>query len=117
MRFTDQVAIVTGATSGIGLATALRLGAEGARVVVASHSAETTEAAAARVRAAGAPDAWGCVCDVSNEATVAARVAGTLDHGGRLNAVAAVAGPERRLSPAYGLHVGPRAAAFRLSPR
>src|SRR5437763_506829 len=35
MRFTDKVAIVTGAAGGIGLATAKRLGSEGARVVIA----------------------------------------------------------------------------------
>ncbi len=92
MRFTDQVAIVTGATSGIGLATALRLGAEGARVVVASLDAEKAEAAAARVRTAGAPDAWGCVCDVADESAVEACVAGTVDRWGRLDAVVNNAG-------------------------
>ena len=34
-RFREKVAIVSGGASGIGLATALRLGSEGARVVVA----------------------------------------------------------------------------------
>ncbi len=36
MRFQNKVAIVTGAASGIGLATAKRLGSEGARVVIAN---------------------------------------------------------------------------------
>ena len=39
-RFEDQVAIVTGAASGIGRATALRLAAEGAAVVIADVNME-----------------------------------------------------------------------------
>ncbi len=43
MRFENKVAIVTGAASGIGLATALRLGSEGARVVIADLDAAKCE--------------------------------------------------------------------------
>jgi NAD(P)-dependent dehydrogenase (short-subunit alcohol dehydrogenase family) len=39
-RFAGKTAIVTGAGAGIGLATALRLAGEGARVVAADISAE-----------------------------------------------------------------------------
>ena len=46
MRFTDKVAIVTGAASGIGLATAKRLGSEGARVVIADLDKTKADAAA-----------------------------------------------------------------------
>ena len=42
-RFEDRVAIVTGGASGIGLATAIRLGSEGARVNVADLNAEKAE--------------------------------------------------------------------------
>ena len=65
MRFRDKVAIVTGAASGIGLATARRLGSEGARVVIADLKGDAAERSAASLREAGAPDALGVACDVS----------------------------------------------------
>src|SRR4029453_2262817 len=45
-RLQDRVAVITGAGSGIGLATARRFAAEGARVVCADISAEAGEGAA-----------------------------------------------------------------------
>lgn len=78
MEFTDKVAIVTGAASGIGLATAVRLGSAGARLVIADISSSAADAAVAKVRAAGAPDVWASTCDVSREADVVATCAGTL---------------------------------------
>jgi len=48
MRFKDKVVIVTGAGSGIGLATAKRLGEEGARVVIADLKEDKATAAADR---------------------------------------------------------------------
>ncbi|MGM7668339.1 SDR family NAD(P)-dependent oxidoreductase [Microbacterium sp. A93] len=48
-----KVAVVTGGGSGIGRATALRLGREGAAVVVADLSAERADAVAAQIIAAG----------------------------------------------------------------
>jgi NAD(P)-dependent dehydrogenase (short-subunit alcohol dehydrogenase family) len=83
MSFKDKVAIVTGAASGIGLATAVRLGEAGARLVIADISASGADSAAARVVTAGAPDAWASVCDVSNEAAVTATCEGTLERFGR----------------------------------
>lgn len=53
-RFEGQVAVVTGAAQGIGRATALRLGAEGARVVIADRVAEQANAVCEELRAAGA---------------------------------------------------------------
>lgn len=74
MRFTDRVAIITGAASGIGLAAAKRLGSEGARVVVADLNSEKARQAAEQVMAAGAPAAFGFACDVAEELQVAACV-------------------------------------------
>lgn len=55
-RFEGQVVIVTGAGSGIGLATAKRFGSEGARVTLADLDPGKLRAAAGQVREAGAPD-------------------------------------------------------------
>ena len=49
----DQLAVVTGAASGIGRATAAALAAQGARIIVADINAEAGEQAAAELRAAG----------------------------------------------------------------
>ncbi|MBV9469161.1 MAG: glucose 1-dehydrogenase [Abitibacteriaceae bacterium] len=92
MRFTDKVVIVTGAASGIGLATAKRFGSEGAHVVIADLNPAKAEAAAQEVKAAGAPDAWGSACDVSKEDQVIATVAGAMQKFGRLDVVVNNAG-------------------------
>jgi NAD(P)-dependent dehydrogenase (short-subunit alcohol dehydrogenase family) len=92
MRFTDKVAIVTGAASGIGLATAKRLGSEGARVVVADLDEQKGNDAAEQVRQAGAPDAFASVCNVSIEAQVEATVEETFKRFGRLDVVVNNAG-------------------------
>lgn len=92
MRFTDKVAIITGAASGIGLATAKRLGQEGARIVIADLNEEKARAAADEVRAAGAPDAWASACDVSREEQVEATFAGVISRFGRVDVVVNNAG-------------------------
>jgi NAD(P)-dependent dehydrogenase (short-subunit alcohol dehydrogenase family) len=70
MRFKDKVAIVTGAASGIGLATAKRLGSEGAKVGIVDLNLEKTRAAAEETKTAGAPASIGIACDVSKESEV-----------------------------------------------
>ena len=92
MRYSDKVAIVTGAAGGIGPAIALRLSAEGARLVLADRSAEGGEAHVQAARAAGAPDAVMQGCDVSAEDQVAAAVQAALDRFGRLDLVVNNAG-------------------------
>jgi NAD(P)-dependent dehydrogenase (short-subunit alcohol dehydrogenase family) len=92
MRFTDQVVIITGAGSGIGLATAKRFGSEEARVVIADLDEEAGRTAAAVVKAAGAPEILVSVCDVSKEEQVRATVQTTLEKFGRLDVVVNNAG-------------------------
>jgi meso-butanediol dehydrogenase/(S,S)-butanediol dehydrogenase/diacetyl reductase len=92
MRFADKVAIVTGAASGIGLATAKRFGSEGARVVIADLDRDKGQNAAAEVKSAGAPDAFSVVCDVAEESAVVAAVKAAFDKFGRLDVVVNNAG-------------------------
>jgi NAD(P)-dependent dehydrogenase (short-subunit alcohol dehydrogenase family) len=91
-RFVGKTVIVSGAASGIGLATAKRFGSEGARVVIADRDAKGSAAAAAQVKSAGAPDAWGATCDVSDEKAVRDCVDGTLKRFESLDVVVNNAG-------------------------
>ena len=91
-RFQDKVVLITGGASGIGLACAKRFAAEGARVVLADYKQASLDAAAPEVKAAGAPDVLASLCNVAEEAQVAATVASTLEKFGRLDVVVNNAG-------------------------
>ncbi|MFL6374427.1 MAG: SDR family NAD(P)-dependent oxidoreductase [Pyrinomonadaceae bacterium] len=92
MRFQDKVAIVTGSASGIGLATAKRLGSEGCRVVIADLKGDKADTAAGDVKQAGAPDAVATVCDVSKEDQVNSAVETAMNKFSRLDVVVNNAG-------------------------
>jgi NADP-dependent 3-hydroxy acid dehydrogenase YdfG len=76
-----RVAVVTGASSGIGEATAERLAALGARVAVAARRTERLDALAGRIRAAGGT-ALVLPLDVTDRAAVAAAAARVYDEFG-----------------------------------
>jgi NAD(P)-dependent dehydrogenase (short-subunit alcohol dehydrogenase family) len=90
-RFTDKVVLVTGAGSGIGKASALRLAAEGGSVFCMDLNAEAVEATVAEIKAAGG-EATAQTCDVSNEADVQQGVQACIDRYGSLYAVVNMAG-------------------------
>jgi meso-butanediol dehydrogenase/(S,S)-butanediol dehydrogenase/diacetyl reductase len=92
MRFTGKVVIVTGAASGIGLATAKRLGSEGARIVIADLDQNKCDSAAAETKAAGAPEAIGLVCDVSHAEVVRKTVDATVSRFGGFDGIVNNAG-------------------------
>jgi NAD(P)-dependent dehydrogenase (short-subunit alcohol dehydrogenase family) len=83
-RFAGKVAIVTGAGSGIGQATARVLAADGARVTVADVNDNAAAATVASITDAGGT-ARAQHCDVSDETMVAALVADTVAAYGGLD--------------------------------
>ncbi len=83
-RLDGKIAVVTGASSGIGRVSAMRFAAEGARVVVADLAMEGATTTSAAITAAGG-SAVAVQADVSVEAQVAAMVATAGDTYGGLD--------------------------------
>src|SRR6266576_7266247 len=83
--FENKVALVTGAGSGMGLATAKAFAEAGAAVVLADNREEAAHAAAKSLLAAG-HRALAVHCDVADEKQVAAMVEQTVASFGRLDA-------------------------------
>jgi NAD(P)-dependent dehydrogenase (short-subunit alcohol dehydrogenase family) len=84
----DQVAIVTGGGTGIGLAIARRFASLGARVVIASRTAQNLAAGAAALQADGVVDGRGFITspvDVRHPDQVDALVSRALDAFGRID--------------------------------
>lgn len=82
--FKGQVALVTGASSGMGLATARAFAAAGASVVLADVNTAALTSAVDALTSAG-HSALGVTCDVSDEDQVAALVRRAVEAYGRLD--------------------------------
>ncbi|MBC8104019.1 MAG: SDR family NAD(P)-dependent oxidoreductase [Cytophagales bacterium] len=78
----EQVIVITGASSGIGLATARAAVRAGASVVVASRSAPALQQLEQELSARGPGKAFGVVCDVSNETEVRQLARAAIDRFG-----------------------------------
>jgi len=83
-RFTGQVVLLTGASSGIGAELARQFAADGARLALAARDVERLESVAAGCRALGA-DALVVSGDVGIETSCASMVERTVAHYGRLD--------------------------------
>ncbi len=108
LALTDRIFIVTGASRGLGRATADQLVAEGARVVV---SARTEESLAGAVAELGEENATAVVADNADPATPGRLVAAAKDRWGRLDgALISVGGPV--VGPVSGVTDEEWSAAF-----
>ncbi|MGL4604924.1 MAG: beta-ketoacyl-ACP reductase [Iodobacter sp.] len=91
MRLKDKVAIITGAASGIGQATAVKFAAEGAKVVVCDVNQSGIDAVVSDLIASGA-EAVGHVVDVTNKVQIAEMVAAVKAQFGRIDVLVNNAG-------------------------
>ena len=98
LDFSGKVALVTGAASGMGLATARAFAEAGAAVVLADFREDAAEIEAQKLVAAG-HKAIAVRCDVSDDAQVAAMVERTVAEFGRLDAAFNNAGVMARIAP------------------
>ena len=98
MKLKDKVALITGAGSGIGQATALLFAREGARVAVVDVREEAAKATAQEIERAGG-QALALRADVSRAADNQAAVEQTVARWGRLDIFYANAGVPERSTP------------------
>lgn len=91
MELQNKVAIVTGASKGIGRAIATAFAREGAYVAICSRNAQEGESAATDIRASGG-DAMYVHADISNVADAEQLVQTTVDRWGRLDVLCNNAG-------------------------
>ena len=96
-RYADKVVVITGGSSGIGLAAAQRMFAEGARVVLAARSAERGNEAALSIDPDGERAVF-VAADMTERAAIDALFSTTMERFGRLDVVVNAAG-SLQLSP------------------
>lgn len=87
----NSVAVVTGASQGIGRATAVRLARDFSAVVLAARNADALHEVAIAVKAAGA-EPLVCGLDLGTSESAGALVRATLDRFGRVDALLNIAG-------------------------
>ncbi|HEY0613655.1 MAG TPA: SDR family oxidoreductase [Candidatus Elarobacter sp.] len=90
-----RVALVTGASAGIGAACALALAAEGVRVAVAARRAELLAAVVDAAGARGAPEAAAFPVDLADETSIAAMLRAVDDRFGGVDILIANGGGPR----------------------
>lgn len=100
MRFSGKIALVTGAATGIGEATALALAAEGATVILAGRTAAPLDALAARIIAQGGT-AHARPTDVTDRADLEALHAEIEANHGRLDLAVNNAGGHNDFQPLH----------------
>ncbi|MFB8277136.1 SDR family NAD(P)-dependent oxidoreductase [Nocardia colli] len=97
-RFAEKVVLITGASSGVGHAVALRVASEGAAVVLGARGKDAGEQVAAEIRAAGGRALF-VPTDVTVEADVERLTQAALTEYGRLDAAFNNAGALNSFGP------------------
>src|SRR5436190_1198023 len=90
-RIADKVVVITGASGGIGEATARLLAGNGAKVVLGARRKDRIDAVVQEITARGG-SALGFQTDVTNRADVEALVRGAIDKYGRIDVIVNNAG-------------------------
>jgi NAD(P)-dependent dehydrogenase (short-subunit alcohol dehydrogenase family) len=98
-RFDGKVTFVTGATSGIGRATALAFGRDGASVVVADVATDGNQQTARMIEQAGG-QSLAVACDVTRADDIKAALDAAVERFGRLDIAFNNAGIEQPIKPA-----------------
>ena len=92
MRFKDKVVLVTGASRGIGKATAIKFGGEGAKVIVNYRSKHKQADEVVHIIEESGGEAYAIRADVSKHAEVEHLVQKTVEHFGKIDIVVNNAG-------------------------
>lgn len=93
-----KVALITGSSRGIGKSIAMQMALHGARVVISSRKAESCEATAAEITAAGGT-AMARACHVGHKEELQALVNATLESWGRIDVVVCNAASNPHFGP------------------
>jgi NAD(P)-dependent dehydrogenase (short-subunit alcohol dehydrogenase family) len=92
MKFQGKTIIITGASGGIGFATAKKFASEGANIVLADINKDGLNKARDQLKGTGSEKVWISRCDVSQEKDVESTITGAIDNFGTLDTVVNNAG-------------------------
>ncbi|NIG57268.1 SDR family NAD(P)-dependent oxidoreductase [Chitinophaga sp. Cy-1792] len=105
LQLKDKVAIVTGASKGIGNAIAAALAKEGAKVIITARNEDEVEDAAATMRLSGY-DVTAIVADMTKQEHLEQLVGGTLHRYGRIDILVNNAGTIDTFAPVADISLG-----------
>jgi NAD(P)-dependent dehydrogenase (short-subunit alcohol dehydrogenase family) len=87
------ITVISGGSTGIGLAVAVRLARENGRIAILGRRPDELDTALQQIRDAGASDSLAVATDTTNDQQVAAAFAQVSDRWGELNALVNAVGP------------------------